>query len=386
MILGALLDSGLDVGSLRSELEGLGLNGFSLGTKNEVKKSDRCTQADVVVHDHAKVESRGLSDITSLITGSRLPDKIKSDALKIFNRLGEAEAFVHQVPIEDVHFHEVGAIDAIVDIVGAVIGLNQLGIQKIHCSPINLGGGFVKTAHGILPAPAPATLELIKGFPTYSTGMVGELLTPTGAAILSTLASGFGPLPAMTIGSIGYGAGKMELENPNVLRLVIGETDVIADQSTPVQVAVIETNIDDMNPQIYDSILQKAFDKGALDVALTNIQMKKNRPGVQLQIICPLSEISALSELVLNETTSIGLRWRIENRIVAQRSLEEIVTQFGKTRVKIAYLNGRLINVSPEYDDCSKLASDNDVPVKLVMMAACQKASELFARSGKDEN
>ncbi len=380
MILGSLLDCGLDMTSLKKELDELGLGGFRLDVHQMIKKSIRATQAEVVVDDSAMVESRRLSGIKSLIKNCGLAQNIRHDALRIFQSLGEAEAFVHGVSIEDVHFHEVGAVDAIVDIVGSVIGLNLMGIQKIYCGPMNVGGGFVKTSHGILPAPAPATLELIKGLPSYSSGMYGELLTPTGAAILSTLCSGFGPAPEMKITSIGYGAGKMELETPNVLRLIIGEAEDSPGLKSSEPVAVMETNIDDMSPEIYDFVFEKAFNNGALDMSLTNIQMKKNRPGVQLQIICPVSVAQSLAELIFRETTSIGLRWRIENRMVADRKIDEVRTCFGVLRVKIAYRNGKIVNISPEYEDCRKLAVKNNVSIKQVMMAASIEASEFFSR------
>lgn len=386
MILGALIDCGMDLESLKSKLDDLGMAGFELKKERVLKKFIPATQADVVIDECAKVESRRLSDIKSMIENSRLSDEVKSCALRIFDRLGEAEALVHQVSIEDIHFHEVGAVDAIVDIVGSIIGLEMMGIERIYCSPPNVGGGFVKTAHGILPAPAPATLELMKGLPCYSSGMHGELLTPTGAAILSTVAYSFGPLPGMTINTIGYGSGKMELENPNVLRLIIGEAHNESQTEVSDQVAVIETNIDDMNPQIYDFLLEKALGLGALDVVMTSAQMKKNRPGGRLQIICPSSEIVKFSDLIFNETTSIGLRWRIENRIVAERSLDRVTTEFGVCRVKIAYRNGRTVNIAPEYEDCKQLALINNVPIKQVIMAVSQKASELLSRGRSDEN
>lgn len=380
MILGALLDSGLDLDTLKNELSGLEVEGFHLQAEKVTKRSIRATQADVIIDRNKDVESRRLSTIRSLIENSHLSDRVKSDSIRIFNRLGEAEALVHGVPLDEVHFHEVGAIDAIVDIVGSVVGLSLMGIDEAHCSPMNVGGGFVKTSHGILPAPAPATLELIKGAPIYSTGMCGELLTPTGAAILSTLASRFGSPPEFRIVSIGYGAGKSDLESPNVLRLIIGEADDCSRIETSEPMAVMETNIDDMSPQIYDYVFQKALENGALDICLTTIQMKKNRPGVQLQIICPVSSVSTMAQLIFTETTSIGLRWRIENRLVANRSMDKILTEFGETRVKIASWNGKVVNIAPEYEDCKRLASQSNVSIKQVMMAASLRASETFDR------
>lgn len=377
MILGALMDCGVSIDTFRSELSRLGLEGFRLEAERVTKAAIGAIQADVVVDGDHHCKPRTLSSIKALINSSDLAPEIKDRAVQIFDRLGEAEAFVHRVSIEDVHFHEVGAIDSIVDIVGAVTALSLLGIDEIRCSPMNVGGGFVKTAHGILPAPAPATLELVKGLPTYSTGMQGELLTPTGAAILSSLASGFGPMPEMTVISIGYGAGKLNLDTPNVVRLIVGEVDDCRRVGDSEPTAVIETNIDDMSPEIYGHVFEKAMNNGALDVSLTTIQMKKNRPGVQLQIICPVSAVSAMAGLIFTETTSIGLRWRIDNRIVANRTIDEVETRFGVVRVKSAFWNGKVVNVAPEYEDCRKLAVLHDVPIKLVMTTASIKASEL---------
>lgn len=378
MILGALLACGVDLTSLNKGLDKLGLGGFELAVNEVIKKSIRSTQVDVVIDEAARDESRRLSKIKSLIVSSRLSEKVKAEALRIFQRLGEAEATVHGVSVEDVHFHEVGAVDSIVDIVGSAIGLDILGIDKIICGPMNVGGGFVKTAHGILPAPAPATLELIKGLPFYSSGMHGELLTPTGAAILSTLSSEFGNAPQMEMASVGYGAGKMDLETPNVLRLIIGTSEETTETESPERVAVIETNIDDMSPQLYEFVFQKALSEGALDVSLTTIQMKKNRPGVQLQIICPVSALSSLADLIFRETTSIGLRWRIENRMVTKRVIKHVETEFGVSRVKVASWNGRIVNISPEYEDCRTLAAQRNVSVKRVITAASLAASKLL--------
>ncbi len=386
MILGAMLSCGLDIEVLKRELSGLQVPGYELSSAGVIKSSLRAIQANVIIDKAYEVPSRTLSAIIDLIEQSALDELVKTKAIKIFKRLGEAEAFVHGVELEKVHFHEVGAIDSIVDIVGSVIGLNLLGIDRIMCSPINVGGGFVKTSHGVLPSPAPATLELMKGLPTYSTGMHGELLTPTGAAILSTLASDFGPMPDFRIMSVGYGSGKSDFDFPNVVRLVIGESPEINEIQYSEPVAVMETNIDDMSPQIYDYVFDKALKNGALDICLTTMQMKKNRPGIQLQIICPVSHLSSMAELIFGETTSIGLRWRIENRIVANRTIESIETEYGKSRVKVAYWNGEVVNVAAEYEDCKKLAAATNVSIKQVMMAVSLKASQIFGRRRKNEN
>jgi len=311
--------------------------------------------------------ARNLSDILSLIESSQLLPIEKSRAAAIFNRLAEAEAHVHHTSVDHIHFHEVGAMDAIVDIVGSVIGLNLLGIGRILCSPLNTGSGTVQCRHGILPVPAPATAALIQGKPAYSNGIQAELLTPTGAAILTTLGDQFGNMPEMCVENIGYGAGTRNLDTPNLLRVFIGETSGMGCDYDTDQVVVMDTNIDDMNPQCYDFIMEKAFALGALDVWLTPIQMKKNRPAVQVSIICSPDATFKIADLLLKETTSIGLRWRYENRLKSVRQMDKVETVYGTIRVKIARAGGAIINVSPEYEDCRKAAIQCGVPLKTIM-------------------
>jgi uncharacterized protein (TIGR00299 family) protein len=251
--------------------------------------------------------------------------------------------------------------------VGAVAGIAALGIQKIFCSPLHLGSGTVACAHGTLPVPAPATAELVKGKPVYSTGVEGELLTPTGAAILTTLASDFGPMPAMSVEKIGYGAGTSEPAIPNLLRIMIGQTAEDVKDVEMEQVAVIETNIDDMNPQMYDYLIKKILKMGAMDIFLTSVQMKKNRSGILLTIICQPQRVDEFSDFLLRETTTIGLRWRIDNRIKAHRTIQVIQTQHGAINFKVAKIGHRTINVAPEYEDCKRVALESGVPLKQVM-------------------
>jgi uncharacterized protein (TIGR00299 family) protein len=261
----------------------------------------------------------------------------------------------------------VGAMDAIIDVVGAVAGLTAMGIQKIYCSPLHLGTGTVECAHGTLPVPAPATAELVKGFPVYSTGVAGELLTPTGAAILTTLASDFGPMPAMSVEKIGYGAGTSEPTIPNLLRVMIGQTAEDVKEVEMEQVAVLETNIDDMNPQMYDYLIQKILEMRAMDIFLTPVQMKKNRCGTLLTIICLPQRVAEFSDFLLRETTTIGLRWHIDNRIKAHRTIQAIQTQYGAIKFKVAKIGHRTINVAPEYEDCKRAALESGIPLKQVM-------------------
>ena len=368
MILGSLLDAGLELERLKAELTKLHLTHYELQAENVLKKGVAGCQARVVVDGtHHKQHHRHLAEIKGLIAKSDLDHSIQQKSIEIFTRLAEAEARVHQTTIEQIHFHEVGAMDAIIDITGAVVGTSLLGIQKIFCSPLHLGSGMVECAHGRLPVPAPATAELVKGKPVYSTGVGGELLTPTGAAILTTLASDFGPMPAMSVKQIGYGAGTSDPSIPNLLRVMIGEAAEDVGDCEMEQVAVIETNIDDMNPQIYDYIIQKVLQLGALDIFLAPVQMKKNRSGTLATIICPPKAVEIFAKFLLQETTTIGLRWRVENRIKAQRTIKKINTKYGVINVKVAEIGGEIINITPEYEECKRVALEQGVPLKKVI-------------------
>ncbi len=368
MILGALLDAGLSIERLRKEIAKLQLTHYALDVTKVVKKGIGGSQAQIVIdQDHHDHHHRHLSHIRDIIAASDLDENVKTRSIDIFVRLAEAEARVHRSTLEAVHFHEVGAMDAIIDVVGAVVGLATLGIDKVFCSPLHVGSGTIECAHGILPVPAPATAELIKGRPAYSTGVDGELLTPTGAAILTTLASGFGPMPAMTVGPVGYGAGTADPGIPNLLRVTIGEArDEVKDYAVE-QTVLIETNIDDMNPQLYDHLMGRLLDEGALDVFLTAVQMKKNRPGTLLSVICKSDAVATLADILMQETTTIGLRWRVENRIMAAREIRRIDTMHGPVDIKLARSNGRIINLTPEYDDCKRVALEKGLPLKNVL-------------------
>ena len=305
MLLGALIDAGVPADLLRTEIAKLNLEDVELQAEKCVRRGITGTDAKVVTgSDHAH---RHLSTIEKIIDSSELPGRVKDRSKTVFRRLGEAEAAIHGVPIEKVHFHEVGAIDAIVDIVGACIGLDLLGVEKLYCSPLNLGSGTVKAAHGVMPVPAPATASLVRGLPTYAEGPAVELTTPTGAAIVSTLAESFGPMPAMTISAAGYGAGDKDLpDRANMLRVVVGEVSAAAEST---EIFVIEANVDDMSPEWAGYVRAQLLDQGALDVTLTPVFMKKDRPGYQIQVLAKPNDRDRLGDLLLAETTTLGIRY-----------------------------------------------------------------------------
>jgi uncharacterized protein (TIGR00299 family) protein len=369
MTLGALLDAGCDLAQLRADLRGLQVPGWELSAEKIWKNGMAATCVRVKTEDQQK--HRSLSAILQILQDSNLASAVRDRASAIFRKLGEAEARVHDVPVEKIHFHEVGAVDAMVDIVGACVGFHALGIEKFACSPLNVGGGTVKMAHGVLPVPAPATANLLQGKPTYSNGVQRELVTPTGAAIVATLCDSFGPQPPMSVSTIGYGAGAADLEGqPNVLRIMVGEA---AEKSVPgydQEITVIEANLDDMNPQIYGYFQEKALAAGALDVFTTPVQMKKNRPGTLLTVLCQPEDAQTLMSLIFAETTTFGVRSHAAQRRVLPRESVKVTTSFGEVRIKLSRVNGRILHVSPEYDDCRKLAEEKNVPLQRVISEA----------------
>jgi uncharacterized protein (TIGR00299 family) protein len=366
MTLGALLDAGVPIEKLRDDLRRVNLPGWELTAEKVWKNGMAATYAKVRAQD--TTTHRSLSTILGLIEKSSLASDVKDRASAIFRKLGEAEAGVHDILLEKIHFHEVGAIDAIVDIVGACIGFAALGIESFACSALNVGGGTAKMAHGVLPVPAPATARLLLGKPTYSNGVQRELVTPTGAAIIATLCTSVGPQPPMAVNAIGYGAGTADLEGqPNVLRLMVGEAAekrAAADSET---IRVLEANLDDMNPQIYGYFLEKALAAGALDVFSTPVQMKKNRPGMLVTVLCKLEDESKFHEMFFAETTTLGVRSYAAERRVLARQWETVSTAFGEVRIKVARLNGHIRQASPEFEDCRKLAEAKNVPLQRVM-------------------
>src|SRR5271168_1244895 len=369
MTLGALLDAGVPLGLLRGELNGLDVPGWEISAEKVWKNGMAATYARVRTED--TTTHRSLSVILDILEKSKLSAAVKRSAAAIFRKLGEAEARVHDVPVEKIHFHEVGAVDAIVDIVGACVGFAALGIERFACSALNVGGGTAKMAHGVLPVPAPATARLLQGAPTYSSGVQKELVTPTGAAIVATLCEAFGPQPRMTVSAIGYGAGTADLEGqPNVLRIMVGETAEKTVAGFDEEIAVIEANLDDMNPQIYGYFLEKAFAAGALDVYTTPVQMKKNRPGTLLTVLCKPPDTNALISLIFAETTTFGARTYRAQRRTLPREFLNVATAFGDVRIKISRVNGRILHVAPEYDDCRKLAVEKNIPLQRVISEA----------------
>jgi hypothetical protein len=391
MTLGALLDAGADESRFRKELAKLNGVEFELGISKVVRSGIQATDVQVMIqesHHH-----RRLGDIVEIIQSSALSDTVKERSIAIFTTLANAEGSVHGTSAEEVHFHEVGAVDAIVDIVGTCVGIELLGIDRIVCSPLPMGRGFVKAAHGLIPLPAPATVEILKGMPVYSIETEGEFVTPTGAAIVRTLtailspcqggvrgASGtgqgcvtsFGPMPPMTVQSIGYGAGNTEFPFPNLLRIFVGESVREGHGALPPahKVAVIETNIDDMNPEFFEPVMEKLFAAGAMDVYFSPIQMKKNRPATLLSAICPEDKISEIAGIILADTSSFGVRVAREERFCLERKWETVTTQYGDIRMKVGSLNGRAIKASPEYEDCKAAAKTHGVPIRDVYEVA----------------
>src|SRR6202047_1890378 len=370
MVLGALVDAGADLRVIEAELRKLGLEGWSVSAEKVKRGAISATQVKVDTsegHHH-----RGLSIILGRIDKADLAPPAAERARKIFTRLAEAEAKVHNMPAEEVHFHEVGAVDSIVDIVGAAIGFELLGIDEFACSALDVGAGQVKTAHGLLPVPAPATAELLRGAPVYTRGISRELVTPTGAALATTLSTRYAEIPKMTLRAVGYGAGSANLtEKANVLRILIGENATSeAGEHWDAPVSVIETNLDDMSPQIYGYLVEKALAAGALDVFSTAVQMKKNRPGVLLTILCESWHTAKMMDLVFRETTTIGVRTYDVRRKVLDREMVRIDTQFGEVRMKISRMNGSVLNATPEYEDCQRVAAEKGIPLKEVMAEA----------------
>jgi len=384
MTLGALVDAGCPVEYLRSELQSLQVPGWTLSAEKVWKNGMAATYVKVQTEDRQK--HRNLSAILEILQNSKIAPQVRDRATAIFEKLGRAESYVHDAPLEKIHFHEVGAVDAIVDIVGACVGFDALGIAKFASSPLNVGGGTAKMAHGILPVPAPATARLLQGAPTYSSGVQKELVTPTGAAIVATLCDSFGPQPPMTVSSIGYGAGTIDLEHqPNVLRIMIGEgveKSATAEFGFDQEIAVIEANLDDMNPQIYGHFQERALAQGALDVYTTPVQMKKNRPGTLLTVLCKPEDTKKLMDLIFAETTTIGARTYTAKRRVLPRELVTVTTAFGDVRMKVASVNGHICQATPEYEDCRKLAVEKNVPLQTVITAAQQAfaGTQLYPR------
>jgi len=367
MILGAMVAAGVDANTLREQLSLLNVEGFKIDFETVDRSGLSATYARVeTVREH---KHRHLADVRRIIENSSVSDAAKELSIRIFTRLAEAEARVHNEPIEKVHFHEVGALDAIVDVVGAAICFDLLKIDRFVSSPLHVGGGMIEMAHGRFPVPPPAVTELLHGVPFYSGDIKGELLTPTGAAIITTVCEEYGPIPRIKADRTGYGAGTREYENfPNVLRVLVGETE--ADGATSQRLWMIETNLDDASPQIVGHVMDRVFEAGALDCYFTPVQMKKNRPGVLLSVLCGASEKEAVMTLLFTETTTLGIRsYEVERRAL-RRTVVQVETQYGPIDVKVAHLNGHVVNEMPEFEQCRNAAISADVPLKVVEEAA----------------
>ena len=407
MFLGALVDAGVP-----REVFDRAVAALNVGATLEISRVDRsgmsATKVDVLVngekesprdaqahtphdhhheHDHHHYSrhhehshSRALSEIRKIIGKAAIIEHAKNTAISIFEKLGAAEAKIHNIPLEQIHFHEVGAVDALVDIVCTAVGAEALGVDEFVCSPLNVGGGTVVCAHGTFPVPAPATVELLKGVPVYSSGLQAELVTPTGAAIVTTLVRRFESFPNMRIEKTGYGAGTYDFPgHSNVLRITLGDAvgEQFADKSVRATrtevINVLEANLDDMNPQVFGYLMERLLEAGALDVFSTPVQMKKNRPGTLLTVLAKRENADTLSQIIFSETTTLGVRRREESREVLARKIITVVTSFGGIRMKLASMNGSVSHYAPEYEDCRRIAAEQRVPLKLVMQEAVQE-------------
>lgn len=375
MTVGALLDLGVPLTHLQAELARLKLppNSYALSASRTERRHVGALKFDVAVHDHHS--HRHYGGIDAMIAESTLSDPVKERARSIFRRLAEAEALVHGVALDEVHFHEVGAVDSIIDIVGTAICLDYLGVEQVYAAALPLGGGFVETAHGRLPVPAPATAELLQGLAVHGECGEGERVTPTGAAIVAALAVGTGRRPAMRLERIGSGAGGKDFHDcPNILRAFLGTAE--QGQGSGDEVVVAETNIDDSTPEVLGYVMERLLEEGALDVFFAPIQMKKNRPATQLTFLCRPQQLHGLARLVLAETSAIGLRHYPAGRIVLERRVEERQTPFGPVRFKLVFDNGLLLRAAPEYEECRRIARERGIPCREVMeqVVAWQRA------------
>jgi pyridinium-3,5-bisthiocarboxylic acid mononucleotide nickel chelatase len=377
MCLGAIVDAGVPLREIEKGLRALPVGGYTLKERKVTRWTIAATKVDVVVELSKGTRHRSgakrWGDIKRIVTSSSLDDDLKQKGLRVFRRLFEAEGNVHGAAYDKTHLHEIGAVDCIVDIFGTLIGLAFLCVERVYSSAVNIGGGFVETEHGRLPVPAPATVEILKGAPVYSSGIPFELTTPTGAAILAEIADGFLEIPMMRLKASGYGAGTRDIEGlPNALRILIGEHISLSGKGTLPEVIVIETNIDDMNPQVYEHVMERLMQAGAIDVYLTQVIMKKGRPGIGLTVLCHEDRISLLSEVLFRETTTIGIRFHKMSRMTLERKSRQKDTGLGTIQVKVSRLPDGTVKCTPEYEDCRKIAVKHGVPLIEVMMRAVQ--------------
>lgn len=377
MILGSMIDAGLSVRELRKELRKIPISNVQLNVRKVLKREISATQV-IVTGKREERSHRNLKELLKIIEKSQLESEIKKKSREVFERIASVEAKIHRKPVEEIHFHELGGLDSIVDIVGSIWGFHQLGIDKLYVSRVNVGSGFVQCEHGVLPVPAPATLALMKGKPIYSSGVERELLTPTGAALLTFLGSDFGNMPEMKVERVGYGAGRDDPPHPNLLRLLIGVPSI---HSGMERVMVVETNIDDMNPQFYDYLIERLLAMGVMEVFLTPIMMKKNRPGTLLKVICRSERLASVTDFLFKETTTLGVRWHEEERNRADREILTLGTRYGKIRFKLARWEGSVVNLSPEYEDCKRLAVKKKRTLKEVFEEARKRAATFLEDS-----
>lgn len=370
MCLGALINAGARPSWLESELLKLPLSGWRMQAFDTCRHGLTGTRL-IIEADENSQPCRSFFDIKEMLQGSSLSDKTKVTAMNIFQELAIAEGKVHGVPVEEVHFHEIGAVDSIIDITGTALAIEYLGIDEVVCSPIPTGSGQIMCNHGLLPIPAPATAELLKGIPLSSVDVKGELTTPTGAALAVTLAKSFGPIPEMTVNSIGYGFGSKDYGIPNFLRVFIGSRGEARNSSLRDSVLILEVNIDDMNPQFCGHILDRLYLAGAIEAFITPILMKKNRPAYLITVLARESDKDSLLKILFSETTTLGIRYRVEDRIILKRIIKEVSTPYGVVKVKIALGDsGETLNFGPEYEDCRRLAAEKGVPVKEIYNSA----------------
>jgi uncharacterized protein (TIGR00299 family) protein len=378
MLLGALIDAGAPVDNLLYGLETLPISGWELKIERVRKGAIAATSVSVIVN--GKQPERHLSDIESIVLASQLPEKVKEQSLKVFRLLAEAEAKVHGIGVNEVHFHEVGAVDSIVDIVGSVYALHLLGVQSVYASALPFSRGRVKTLHGDLPVPAPATMELLCGVPTYPLDIEVELVTPTGAALLKALANEFGMPPPFTPRKVGYGAGKRDLPFPNVLRVIVGDMpDNVALERE--RLVVVETNLDDMTGEMAGFAMERLLTAGVRDVWVVPAQMKKNRPAIVLSVLCDHEKLPTVLQILLRETTTLGVRVQEVERLCLPREIWEVTTPYGTVKVKVAKLGDEILNIAPEYEDCRRLALERGVPLKEVMSAAIVAARDRIGKA-----
>ncbi|BBO67230.1 UPF0272 protein [Desulfosarcina alkanivorans] len=384
MVLGAFVDMGMPSQWLSEKIQGLAIGNVEIVAEDVKRNAIGAKQITVIEKDPSPARNYG--DIVKLIENGSLDHKVKRLAVSIFGRIADAEARIHRCEKEHVHFHEVGAVDSIVDIVGAALCLDYFNIESVSASPLPLGSGFVDCAHGKLPVPAPATLEILKGLPVYGGSSDGEMVTPTGAGIIASLSATFGPAPPMEIAHIGYGSGKRDgQDGPNLLRVFLGEKTESQDQRGRADVCLVETNIDDMNPEIFGYLMERLFATGALDVSYMPIMMKKNRPGTKVEVMCLPGKQDAISRCLLNETTTIGVRCHMACRHTLKRSIATVTTGYGDIQVKCTTAPDGRKRYAPEYEDCRKVALEKDAPLKAIYDAVVHAVQDGPVSVKRDE-